>query len=78
MKVHYPAHISWDVDRQLFQVHRSSANRLERGVKDVDFDHIQAPQGLAPATDDIIAQAGGERDWVWLRRLDSQRLQRTL
>ena len=76
MKVHYLVHISRDINRQLLQVFCSFANHLERAVMEVDFDDIQASQGVAPVADQVCSQTSSECAYVGLTHPDGQRLQR--
>ena len=74
-RAHYPAHIPRYSNRQLLQVIRPFADRLERVIVHADAHHIQAPQGAAPATDQVGTEAGGEHGSVALAP-DSQRFER--
>ena len=73
-RAHYQVHILRYPNRQLLQVIRPFADRLERVITQADIHHIQAPQRSAPATDQFGSEAGGE-GFVALAP-DGQRLKR--
>ena len=63
---HYPAHIPRYPNRQLPQAIRPFADHLERVIVHADVHHIQAPQGAAPATDQVGTEASGEHGSITL------------
>ena len=74
-RARYLVHILRYPNRQLLQAIRPFADRLERVITHADVHHIQAPQGAAPATDQVGTEAGGEHGSVG-RAPDGQRLER--